>query len=138
MQVTRRFWLADILCCHHRFFFWYFIMLYAMILQENPVKRICQRFQCVFSYGWFQFTFPDGDAMPTHCNKFVPYLIVTLLISSDFIDPKLTVCMWYFAALRVLNFEITDIELYPVSMPKATIHKDASPVFPHHDVRFTR
>ena len=67
--------------------------------------------------------------MPTHRRKLLLLLLVPLFVPSDLRHPELRVRLRNLAALRTLNVR-RDI----VSMPKATIDEDASPVFLEHQV----
>ena len=113
----------NVLCCHHGFFLWYLIMCDSPILKENFVKRICQRFQCIFSFDRLQFTFPNGDRVPAHSDKFMLNLQIPFLVPPYFVDPKLCI-----------GFRYGTITTAFMPMPKATIHKDAGAVFPHDNV----
>ena len=117
----------NVLCCHHGFFLWYLIMCDSPILKENFVKRICQRFQCIFSFDRLQFTFPNGDRVPAHSDKFMLNLQIPFLVPLYFVDPKLCI-----------GFRYGTITTAFMPMPKATIHKDARSVFTHYDVRLAR
>lgn len=70
----------NVLCCYHWLFLWYFIPLDSPILQENLIECICQRFQCIFSFDWFQLAFPNGDRMPAHSGKFMLNFQISLLV----------------------------------------------------------
>ena len=80
-----------------------------MVLQENPVERICQRFQCLFSDVGLQFTFPNGNRVPTHGSQLLLHLSVSLPVASDLTDPELTVRLRNLAAFRTLNANSTSI-----------------------------
>ena len=82
---------SNVFCCHHWFFFWYLIPPDSPILQENLIECICQRFQCIFSFDWFQLAFPNGDRMPAHSGKFMLHFHITLLVPLYFVDPKLSI-----------------------------------------------
>ena len=115
----------NVLCCYHWLFLWYFIPLDSPILQENLIECICQRFQCIFSFDWFQLAFPNGDRMPAHSGKFMLNFHISLLVPLYFVDPKLSI-----------GFRYSVIATAFVPMPKASIHKDARSVLPHHDIWF--
>ena len=67
--------------------------------------------------------------MPTHRCKLLLLLLVPLFVPSDLRHPELRVCLRNLAALRTLN-----VRRNVVSVPKATIDEDASPVFLEHQV----
>ena len=105
-----------------------------MILQPDMVKSKSDRIQCLLSLFRFQLTFPYGDTMPAHLSQFALFLLITLLVPSNLRHPKIMICCWYFATGRALH----RARIHKMSMPKATIDKDARPVFPQHQVWMTR
>lgn len=104
--------------CHHWLFCWYIIPLDSPVLQENLIERICQRLQCLFSFGGLQLTFPNGDTVPVHSSKFMLNLQIPFFVPLYLVDPELRIGFWYSIIATTL-----------MSMPKATIHKDASAIF---------
>ena len=117
----------NILRCHHWLFLWYLILLDSPVLQKNLIECICQRFQCIFSFDWFQLAFPNGDRMPAHSGKFMLNFQISFLVPLYFVDPKLCIGFWNGIILATL-----------MPMPETTIYKDTSSVLPHHYVWFPR
>ena len=105
------------------------------------VQRECNRLQRFFPFRRLQFTLPHCDAVPTHCRQFALFLLVSFLVASYLVHPELTVRLRNLAALRTLDviFRLTSyIRHHLVSMPEASIHEDARPVFSQHQVWMPR
>ena len=119
--------------------------LRSMVLQPNAVQCEGYRLQCFFPPTRLQFALPHRDAVPAHLGQFPLFLLVTFLVSAYFRHPELTVRLWNLAALRTLQ-AYSPLALWRggggeatlVSMPETSIHKDARPVFPQHQVRMSR
>jgi len=116
-----------------------------MVLQEYLVKRIGERLQRLLAHLWFQFTFPNRDAMPPHRGKFLLHPQVALLVSPDLGHPELPIRLRNLTALGIIKFFAplafwrgVGGEAHIVTMPEAPIHKDTRPVLPHHDVWLSR
>ena len=136
---------GHLLCRHLWLFLRCFISSDAMVLQEYPVERERQRFQRLLPHLRFQFTFPNGDAVPAHRSQLMLHSRVPLLIPPNLCHPEVTVRLRNLAALRIVNFFAPLAfwrggggEAHIVSMPETPVHKDARPVFSHHDVRLPR
>ena len=54
----------------------------------------------------FQFTLPDGDAMPAHLGQAFLRLYISFLIPLDLRHPELPPCMGYLTTLRVFNTKL--------------------------------
>ena len=81
---------------------------------------------------------------------------VTLLVPPNLRHPEATVRLRYLTALGILNLTaslallegygracsardgVDGGEAYIVAMPEASVHKDAGPIFPQHNVWFPR
>jgi hypothetical protein len=105
-----------------------------MVLQKYLVEREGQRFQSLFPNLRLQLTFPDGDGVPAHRSQFMLHSCVPLLITPYLCHPKFTIRFRYLAALRTLNYW----HCHPVSVPEASIYKDAGSVLPHHNIWLPR
>ena len=67
------------------------------------------------------------------------YFRVSLLVPPYLRHPKLAIRLRNLATLRIFNYQLFILNLWHchmVSVPETPVHKYASPVFPHHDVRF--
>ncbi len=105
------------------------------------VQRERNRLQRFFTFRRLQFALPHRNAMPAHLCQLALLLFVPLLVPSNLRHPELMVRLRNLATFRTLNdfFRLTSYIIHQVvSMPKATIHKDARPVFPQHQVRMPR
>ena len=116
-----------------------------MILQVDMVQGIGERFQRLFPLLRFQLALPYRDAVPTHCRQFPVILPVTLHVPADLRHPELPVRLRNLTALRILNhiFHPTSYirhlwQRHIVSMPEASVHEDACPVFSQYQVRMPR
>ena len=137
----------NLLGCYQRLFLWNLVATDAMVLQEDSVEGICQRFQCLFAHLRLQLTFPDGDAVPAHCGQLMLYLQVALLVSPYLCYPEVTIRLRNLTTFGTLNRkldslcawlvqEIVQWKTNVVSMPETPVDKDARTIFPHHDVWF--
>ena len=84
-----------------------------------------------------QLAFPYDDDVPSVLQKHLIILLVALLVAADFVFPKFAVGCWEFAARRMHQAGVA-VPLQGVSVPKAPVHEDCRPVFPHHDIGFAR
>ena len=129
-------------CCH-----WHLLVLFIqlrigsntglMVLQPYMVQRECNRLQRFFPLRRLQFTLPYCDAVPAHFSQFTLFLLVTLLVSSNLSYPELTIRLRNLAAPRTLDviFRLTSYIIHHVvSMPEASIYKDARPILPQYQV----
>lgn len=66
-----------------------------------------------------------GRELPAHSGRFMLNFQISLLVPLYFVDPKLCI-----------GFRYSVIATAFMPMPKATIHKDACSVLPHHDIWF--
>lgn len=112
--------------CHFVILFWKFVTLDAMVIEKNAVERKSQRFQSSFPDSGFQLTFPYCDAMPSHRGKFALVFYVSITVAFNLRFPESGVALWNYIILASF-----------VSMPEATVHEDACPIFAKHDVRMT-
>ena len=91
------------------------------------VQRKGQRLQRLLPYRRLQFTFPYHDGMPSHFSQPVQHLMVPLPVPPDLLHPEPSVRFRHHIIFAPL-----------VSMPEASIHKNAGTILPEHDVRFSR
>lgn len=63
--------------------------------------------------------------LPAHSSRFMLNFQISLLVPLYFVDPKLCI-----------GFRYSVIATAFMPMPKASIHKDACSVLPHHDIWF--
>ena len=117
----------------------------CLVLQPYMVQREGYRVQRLLTLRWLQLTFPYRDAMPSHLRQLSQLLPVPFLIPPYLRHPKLPICLRDLTTLRTLNHIIlltSDIfhpwQCHMVPVPEAPIHKDASPVFPQHQIRMPR
>lgn len=75
----------------------------------------------------FQLTLPNSDAMPSHLGKLLLLLLVTLFVAVDFLRPKIHIGLRHPEIFATL-----------VSMPKASVDKDAGAVLAKDKVGMTR
>ena len=121
--------LMCIVFCYHtpiRFLFFYRVGE-GMVLKEYFVQSIGKRFQRFHSLTGFQLTFPYCYTVPTHFCQFALFFFVALLVSADFLLPKLRVCLWCAVTFASL-----------MSMPKTSIYKYAGSIFTQYKVRMPR
>ena len=98
-----------------------------MIFQEDMVQRKSQGFQSFLPDSRLQFAFPYHDGMPSHFSQPVQHLMVPLPVPPDLLHPEPSVRFRHHIIFAPL-----------VSMPEASIHKNAGTILPEHDVRFSR
>ena len=123
-------------CCH-----WHlhilFILLWIgsntclMILKPYMVQRERNRVQSPFAFRRLQFALPYRDAMPTHFCQFELLFPVTFLVPADLRYPEVTIRIRNLATRRTIH----RVWRHKMSMPEASIYKDARPIFPQHQVR---
>ena len=105
------------------------------------VQRERNRLQRFLTLRRLQLALPHSNAMLTHFCQSALLLLVTLFVPADLCHPKISIRLWNLAALRTLDviFRLTSyIRHHLVSMPEASIHEDARPVFPQHQVWMPR
>lgn len=124
---------AYVFSSHHRSIFWNYILPDTMVLEENPIERVCQWFQRLFPCLRLQFTLPYRDTVPSHWSELMLHLSVALLVPPNLCYPEVTIRLRNLATPGIFN--LYSMQLHIVSMPKTPIYKDASPIFPHHDIR---
>ena len=94
-------------CCfkHTALFFHVRIRLSdgGMILQPDLIQSICERFQCVFTFCWFQFTLPYRNTVPTHLRQSLLFFYISLLVPANLRHPEIMVCAWYPATGRTFH-----------------------------------
>ena len=107
----------------------------GMLFKPDLIKGKCQRLQCLLPFRWFQFTLPNGNAMPTHLSQSFLRLNIPFLVPLDLRHPKIPPCIWYFTTIRIYCF-VFNGNIVP--MPKAPIHKDTSTIFLQYQIRMPR
>ena len=114
-------------CSHSAVLFGKFVAPDAMVIEKNAVERKSQRLQSPFPDSRLQLAFPYCDAMPSHRGKLALVFYVTITVAFNLRFPEFSVALWN----HIISASF-------VSMPEATVHEDARPVFAKHDVRMTR
>ena len=137
-------------CCH-----WHLHVLFIllridsdtglMVLQPDVVQGEGDRVQRFFTLRWFQFALPYRDAVPAHLRQLTLLLLVPFLVPPYLRHPEVAVRLRNLAALRISKYVFTPLALWrgvrgetPMPMPEASIHEDACPVLPQHQVRMSR
>lgn len=123
-------------CCLGLFAFWFrsqsavlfgkCVVPDAMVIEKNAVERKSQRLQSPFLDSRLQLAFPYCDAMPFHRGKLALVFYVTITVAFYLSFPEFSVAFWN----HIISASF-------VSMPEASVHEDARPVFAKHDVRMT-
>lgn len=112
--------------CHSVILFWKFVVPDAMVIEKNAVERKSQRLQSPFPDSRLQLAFPYCDAMPSHRGKLALVFYVTITVAFYLSFPEFSVAFWN----HIISASF-------MSMPEASVHEDARPVFAKHDVRMT-
>lgn len=114
---------------HHEthVFFLYFVGSYPVVAEIYSAELIEERFQGLPATVWFQFAFPNGDAVPTRIHEFPQHFPVAFPITFHLAFPELRVR---------LRYGIIPAPL--VTMPEAAVDENAGPVFSQHYIWLTR
>ncbi len=93
--------------------------------QQLLVKQEFHLAHGAFQTVGLELTLPDDDYLPAVVFEKLVVLLVPLLVSGDFVDPKLGVGLRYLIAALV-------------PMPEASVDEDGRVVAAHHDVGLPR
>lgn len=95
-----------------------------MVIEKYAVEGEDKTSECLLALRVLELAFPYSDAMPAHLCQFLLLLFVALFVPAYFLPPKVSVGLWQ---LKIFAFVVT--------VPKATVDKDARAVFPQHQIR---
>ncbi len=100
---------------------------HGVILKINMIQSMRQRLQSLFSYGRFELTLPNRDAMPPHLGKRLLFLSVPFPVAYNLGGPEVDISLRH-----------TKITTPLMSMPEASVDKNHSTVLSQHQIRMSR
>ena len=102
------------------------VVAYGVVGEVDAVEGLGEGVESLLAAVGLELTFPDGDAVPSHCGYLALFFDVALFVASDFVFPKVGVGLGHLEVWAVV-----------VSMPEATVDEDDCAVFAQHDVGMT-
>ena len=94
-----------------------------MVIKEYAVEGEGKASESLITMRVLELAFPYRDAVPTHLCQSLLLLFVALFIPAYLLPPKFSVGLWQLKIFTTI-----------VTVPKATVDKDACTVFPKHQI----